>query len=257
MSTTNWEERGQAAVGAAANLATGLFKGFRSLGGRIQAGRHLPVIEAFCACSGMVAAQNGKLKREEIEGFRRFLLNNRQHPVLGRFPSDEMVSKFRDYAVKAFLDEEEVFTRVLDQVTRGSDEAYLIVAGCLAVVFADGHCDPMERNGIEHLAGTLGIDTATVARSMGVTLPPPTAGETPRAVAISQQQPLAPSIAPPPAPPSMTAPMAAPPPPAPTSVPSRPSVPPAAPSAQPAGKPCSFCSGKGCAFCNNTGIATA
>jgi len=259
MSTTNWEERGQQAVGAAANLATGLIKGFRSLGGRIQAGRHLPVIEAFCACAGRVAAQNGSLKREEIEGFRRFLLDNRQHPLLGHFPADELVNKFRDYAVKAFLQEEEVFIRVLDQVTKGSDEANLIIAGCFTVVFADGDCDARERDQIEQLAGSLGVATAAIAQEMGVVLPPATSPVQP----AGRDLPLAPASPPqvdvPPAPPPTGAPprKTAPPPPVAPVHPAELPRPAAPPAAEPAKNLCSFCGGKGCAFCNNTGLASS
>jgi tellurite resistance protein len=231
---TNWEDRGQRAVGAAADLATGLFKGFRSIGTRIQAGRHQYVVDAFCACSGLVAAQNGRLKKDEIEGFRRFLLDNRQHPVIGHFDPDDLVRKFKDYAVQAFLEDDEVFTRVLDKVNRNSEEANLIITGCLIVVFADGHCDDQEQNQIEQLALKLGVDIQNLAQSAGVTMPP-----------TSQQPASRPRAS------SMTRNLS-------SASPKPQNITPAAPQIAPKQTiqhqdsnktECSFCKGKGCAFC--------
>ncbi len=240
-SGTNWEERGQRAVGAAADLTAGLIKGFRSLGGRIQAARFQSVIDGFCASAGLVAAQNGRLKREEVEGFRRFLVENRQHPVLGHFAPDELVDKFRDYAVKAFLEDDEAFVRVLDQIPKRSEEANLILTGCLAVVYADGHCDQLEQTQIEKLARDLGVNLKQLSDNMQVSLPPPDppALPTPRAGGSRFTQSMS-SAPPPPRPEPAPAP--------------EPPPPPATPAAANRAA-CTFCNGKGCAFCGNTGFA--
>ncbi len=238
--TSTWEERGQRAVGAAADLATGLFKGLRGIGGRVQAARFRPTVEALCASAGLIAAQQGRLKRAEIDGFRRFLQNNRQHPVIGQFQPDELLALFRDYAVKAFLEEDDAFTQVLDRVGTATDEANLIVLGCLSVVFADGQCSPQEREQIDSLAGRLGVNVDRLAQSVGVTLPAPLATyQPPAAIPAPMSTPAAP--------PAMSPPPAAP---APVMAP-----PPVAAPAPAAGRvPCGLCQGKGCVFCNQTGF---
>ncbi|MBF0126773.1 MAG: TerB family tellurite resistance protein, partial [Magnetococcales bacterium] len=166
-----WMGRGQRAVGAATDLATGLFKGLQNLGPRIQSAQYKPIVEAFCAYTGLMAAQHGRLQRTEIDGFRNFLLQNRQHPVFGGFPLEELIEKFKNYAVRAFLDESEPFTTVLHPIAQGSEEANLIVAGCLNVIFADGRCDENERRQLDQLAARLGVDTERLAQNMGVSLP--------------------------------------------------------------------------------------
>ena len=281
--TPNWEQRGQRAVGAAADLATGLFKGFRSLGGRIQAARFQNVVEAFCAYSGLLAAQNGRLKQAEIASFRNFLVENRQHPVLGHFTPDELVDKFRHYAIKAFLEEHETFTSVLDNINKQSEEASLVVAGCLTVTFADGHCDQAEREQLDRLAINLQVDLLQLSQSMGVVLPPtgmayhsPTAAPQPtiQSHPLPQPVPVVPARQQPafPAPtqqqPAPQAPTGGgssfaravggttPPPAQPWSTQTQQPAPPTpAATAAPAQKAaCTFCQGKGCTFCNNTGF---
>ena len=263
-SGTNWDQRGQRAVGAAADLTAGLIKGFRSIGGRIQAARYKSVIEAFCASSGLVAAQNGRLKREEIAGFRRFLVENRQHAVLGHFSPDELIDKFREYAIKAFLEDDDAFVAVLDQIPKQSEEAKLIVTGCLAVVYADGQCDHLEQAQMDKLARDLDVDLKQLSDNMQVSLPP---AEQPAEQSPAQPaaQPAAPaprggsshftqsiaSAAPPPRPVPAPSPMVQQPP-AP-SLPNEPPPPPAPRTPPPGKTACTFCSGKGCAFCGNTG----
>ncbi|MBF0191284.1 MAG: TerB family tellurite resistance protein [Magnetococcales bacterium] len=255
MSTQNeWKERGQRAVGAATDLATGLFRGLQNIGPRIQANQYKPIVEAFCAWTGLMAAQHGRLQRTELDGFRHFMLQNREHPVFGGFPLEELLDKFRNYAIKAFLEETEIFHTVLNPIPQDSEEARLIITGCMNVIYADGHCDENERLSLEQLANRLGVNTDSMARKMGVILPAPTrpqpstphlspfarsATAAPPYPATPEPQPYAapqPYVAPPP-------PQAAPPPP-----------PPPSPAARPAGgQPCTLCQGKGCVFCNQTG----
>lgn len=168
---TNWEERGQRAVGSATDLATGIYRGFKNIGGRIKTTRHRPVVEAFCAYTGRIAAENGRLKQSEIDGFRAFLIQSRNHPVLGHFPVDELVEKFKQYAIKAFLEDDDVFITALDPISIGSDESQLIVSGCLAVSLADGDCDPGELKLLNDLCSRLQVNILSVAQILGVILP--------------------------------------------------------------------------------------
>ncbi|MBF0261861.1 MAG: TerB family tellurite resistance protein [Magnetococcales bacterium] len=256
---TDWKEKGQRAVGAATDLATGLFKGLQNIGSRVGSAQYRPIVEAFCAWTGFMAAQHGKLQRTEIEGFRNFLLQNVQHPVFGGFPLDELIDKFRDYAIKAFLDERAVFDAVLHPIPQDSDEAKLIITGCLNVIYADGQCDENERQLLEQLAQRLAVNTEVLARRMGIILPNPVRSAPYQAAAYQatpQPYQAAPQPAPyqaaPPPPPVQTPPSPAyqvAPPPPPPSVQASPSP------ARPAGGvPCSLCQGKGCVFCNQTGI---
>ncbi|MBF0181664.1 MAG: TerB family tellurite resistance protein [Magnetococcales bacterium] len=254
MATQNeWMERGQRAVGAATDMATGLFRGLQNLGPRIQASQYKPIVEAFCAYTGLMAAQHGRLRRAEIDGFRNFLMQHRQNPVFGGFPMDELIDKFRNYAVRAFLEETAIFDTVLHPIARGSDEARLIVTGCLSIVYADGRCDENERVQMEQLATRLGVDTWRMMQELGVVLPswsgasapPPPPPPSPAHAAPPPPPPV--YAAPPPPPPAYAAPP--PPPPAHAAAP----PPPARPAAS-GREPCSFCQGAGCVFCNNTGF---
>ncbi|GAB0055712.1 hypothetical protein SIID45300_00007 [Candidatus Magnetaquicoccaceae bacterium FCR-1] len=269
---TDWKEKGQRAMGAATDLATGLFKGLQNIGSRVQSAQYRPIVEAFCAWTGLMAAQHGKLQRTEIEGFRNFLLQNTQHPVFGGFPLEELIDKFRDYAIKAFLDERAVFDAVLHPIPQDSEEAKLIVTGCLNVIYADGQCDENERMLLEQLAQRLAVNTEVLARRMGIILPPPVHAAPFRAAPSPFQ--AAPQPAPYQAAPSpfqaapQPAPYQAAPPPvqaapspfqaAPQPAPYQAAPPPvqAAPTAvrSSGGEPCSLCQGKGCVFCNQTGF---
>ncbi|MBF0270906.1 MAG: TerB family tellurite resistance protein [Magnetococcales bacterium] len=269
MSTQNeWKERGQRAVGAATDLATGLFRGLQNIGPRIQAAQYKPIVEAFCAWSGLMAAQHGRLQRTELDGFRNFLMQNREHPIFGGFPLEELIDKFRNYAIKAFLEETDIFYTVLNPIPQDSEEARLIITGCLNVIYADGHCDENERMQLEQLANRLGVNTEVMARKMGVILPAPTRQSASpylspfarSATAMPSPPPAAPepppysapqqSYAPPPPAPAPQQQPYAPPPPPPQAAP----PPPPAPAARPAGGSiCTLCQGKGCVFCNQTG----
>jgi tellurite resistance protein len=241
----DWKERGQRAVGAATDLASGLFRGLQNIGPRIQATQYKPIVEAFCAWCGLMAAQHGRLQRTELDGFRNFLLQNREHPVFGGFPLEELIDKFRQYAIKAFLEESEVFNTVLNPIAQDSEEARLILTGCMNVIYADGHCDENERLQLEQLANRLGVNTDAMARKMGVILPAP-----------SRQSSAAPHLSP--FARSATAPAQAAPPPQQAAPPPPPmpqqAAPPPPPPPRAGGEPCSLCQGKGCVFCNQTGF---
>ncbi|MEO5346372.1 MAG: TerB family tellurite resistance protein [Magnetococcus sp. YQC-9] len=286
---TDWKERGQRAVGAATDLATGLFKGLQNIGSRVQSAQYRPILEAFCAWTGLMAAQHGKLQRAEIEAFRNFLLQNAQHPVFGGFPLEELIEKFRSYAIKAFLDEREVFDSVLHPISQDSEEAKLIVTGCLNVIYADGQCDESERFYLEQLALRLAVNTEVLARRMGIILPPvqttpfQTASQSAPYQAPPQPAPYqAPSQPAPYQAPSQPAPYQAPPQPAPYQAPPQPAPYQAPPQSAPYQAPpqpaplqnaaspiptsgysvpsssgsvvCSLCQGKGCVFCSQTGF---
>ena len=165
------KDAGTAIVGKAAGLVTGLGKGLMKLGGLVNPSKYKATAEAFCAQAGLVAAQNGNLKPEEVQSFKEFLVANGSNPVLNALPADEMAKKFRDYAIKAFVCDEAAFATALDPIAPESDEAKLIVTGCLAIAFADGECDDDERARIEEMAATLKIDTAKLAEELGLELP--------------------------------------------------------------------------------------
>lgn len=62
-------------------MVTGLCKGLHNIGGHIQSARHMAVIEAFCAYTGLIAAPNGRLKQWEVAGFRHFLVREDQRTI--------------------------------------------------------------------------------------------------------------------------------------------------------------------------------
>ena len=237
---TNKNEAGRADDGrqnAPSNsfLNSGLFQGFRNIGTRIKAAHYQPVIEAFCACAGRIAAENGRLKQVEIAGFRRFILENHNHSVMKHFPPDELVEKFKMYAIKAFLEEEEAFVRILDPIEPGSDAAQMIIMGCLAVAFADGECDANEQALLEKLASWLGVNTGELTRGLGIDLLP-----------VSCSASLSPAVPQPdPVPPSQQL----------SHSNRNQSQNVTNVSRQGVGQEkCTFCQGKGCVFCDNSGI---
>lgn len=218
-SSTNKGERGRRTAPSNSFFASGLFQGFRNIGTRIKAAHYKPVIEAFCACAGRIAAEDGRLKPAEIAGFRRFILENHAHPVICNFVPDELQEKFKAYAIHVFLEEEEAFIRVLDPIVPGSEAAQMIVTGCLAVAFSDGVCDPGERLQLENLAVRLGVEIGELTQALGVDLPPASHSsnpdKAPQQQAASDPQPVIPN------------------------------------SEQ---QVCTLCQGKGCVFCNGTGF---
>lgn len=203
-------------------LSSGLLQGFRNLGMRVKAAHYRPVMEAFCACLGQMAAADGRLKPAELAGFRRFVLENHANPVMGSFPADELVEKFKAYAIQAFLEEDEVFIRVLDPITPGSEAAQMIVAGCLAVAHADGVCDKQEEQYLAALGRRFGVDLDGLTKGLEEASTPP--ATRPSRLALAVQQPIVqPPVEPPVAPPPVAKPV------------------------------CTFCQGNGCVFCQQTG----
>lgn len=229
-------------------LSSGLFQGFRNMATRIKAAHFQPVVEAFCACAGRIAAENGRLKLVEVKAFRYFVIENQAHPILKNFPPEELAEKFKTYAIHAFLEEEEAFVRVLDPITPGSEEAQMIITGCLAVAFSDGVCDTGQRLQLEQLATRLGVETEALTQSMGVKLPP-----------VSRASRLGSALATPISQPAQASALQQPVysrQPAQASAPQRPAQPNPPPPAGQGGQQaiCTLCQGKGCVFCNNTGV---
>lgn len=248
-----WTQRGQRAVGAATDLATGLFRGIQNIGPRIQAAQYKPIVEAFCAYTGLMAALRGRLQTTEIDGFKNFLLMNRQHPVFGGFPLDELVDKFKNYAVRTFLNETEIFSSVLNPIQKNSEEAQLIVAGCMSVIYADGHCDANELKELNQLAQRLEVNIESMAQNMGVVLPqvnqPHVQPQAPLQVQPNFQP--QPQLQPQSQPQSMPR----------TSAFARTvsttgstSVTPVSSQGAAGQEKCSLCQGKGCVFCNQSGF---
>jgi stress response protein SCP2/tellurite resistance protein len=174
---STWSRRGEQAVGAAADLVAGLGRGLGQLGGRIRRGQYRAFVEGLCAVAGDVASQNGRLKKEELEGFRKFLVDNRANPAIKPFDPDELTEKFREYAIKAFLCEETAFLRAVDEVKRSSEKkgelGELIVIAALGIAYADGDCDELELQTIEQYAKALQVELPTLVRSLGIELPEP------------------------------------------------------------------------------------
>ena len=263
-SPKNREEPGRLALSSRSFFMSGLFQGFRNIGTRIKAAHYKPVMEAFCACAGRIAAENGRLKQAEVTGFRQFILEHHTHPVIGNFSVDELVEKFKEYAIKAFLEDEEPFITVLDLIVPGSEAAQMIVTGCLAVAFADGECDRGERIQLENLAVRLGVKIEELTKDLGVDLPPPASRSSRLGMALQQpvtakqpataqpataQQPVTAQPATAKQPATAQQPV--------TAQPA--TVQPATVQQQPVSsgdeqQKCTFCQGKGCVFCKNTGF---
>lgn len=176
---SGWAKRGEQAVGAAADLVVGIGRGFASLGSRLKRSQYQAFADGLCAVAGDVASQNGRLKPEEIEAFRSFVLENRSSPALKPFDPAELTESFKDFAVKAFLCDEGTFARVVDQ-TRAKAEGQselgqLILLGAVAIAFADGEADDRERETLARYAERLEVDLDTlIERFLGHrTLPEP------------------------------------------------------------------------------------
>ncbi len=226
MAERDWGRTGEHMVNSSADFINGVGSAFKGIGNRFKRRKFEPFAEALCAVVGDVASQNGRLYKEELEEFRRFLLHNcRDTPILEMFKSEELVKKVERYAVSAFLCDEETVLMAVRKV-EDPELANLVILCALAVAFADGDCDAKERDCIEHHARNMQVDVRSLADQFNLDF-----GSVPKA-----------QIAPPVVPsPKQTAP------------PSRPHAEPAA--APAAGNPCPMCKGAGgsCVFCKGTG----
>lgn len=157
-----WARRGEQAVGAATDLVIGVGRGFASIGSRLKRSQYQAFADGLCAVAGDVASQNGRLKAEEIQAFRNFVLSNREHPAVKPFDPEDLTERFKDFAIKAFLCDDATFARVIDQAklkAEGSSElGEMVLLGALAIAYADGDCDEREQSTLQSYADRLTVD---------------------------------------------------------------------------------------------------
>ncbi len=159
----DWSQTGERIVNSSADFLSGVGSAFKGVGNRFKRSKFAPFVEALCAVVGDVASQNGRLHKQEIEEFRKFLLQNcRDTPILELFSLDELVKKLEQYAVAAFLCDEETVLMAVRKV-EDPELARLIILSALAVAAADGDCDVKERACIEQHAATLQVNVAALA----------------------------------------------------------------------------------------------
>jgi tellurite resistance protein len=238
MAQRNWGRTGEQMVNSSADFIGGVGSAFKGIGNRFKRKKFEPFVEALCAVVGDVASQNGRLYREELEEFRKFLLQNcRDTPILEMFSLDELVKKMEHYAVSAFLCDEETILLAIRNI-EDPELARLVILCALAVAAADGDCDPKEQACIERHAQLIRVDVHSLAGEFNLSLG--TGSTAPRAL---------PSSAPPPPRQTPGTPSSPPP----SSPPSQPGPPPSQSAS--GGAPCPMCKGAGgsCVFCKGTG----
>lgn len=169
----DWSQTGERIVNSSADFLSGVGSAFKGVGNRFKRSKFAPFVEALCAVVGDVASQNGRLHKQEIEEFRKFLLQNcRDTPILELFSLDELVKKLEQYAVAAFLCDEETVLMAVRKV-EDPELARLIILSALAVAAADGDCDAKERACIEQHAATLQVNMAALADQFQLNLGKP------------------------------------------------------------------------------------
>jgi tellurite resistance protein len=166
-----WQQRGEGFINAGMDFVAGAGTAFKGLGGRIKRGRYKNFIEAFCAVAGDVASRNGRFLPDEIAGLKRFLIENHDDPVFTSFSSAELLEKIKDYAIAAFLGDDEKTLRALRGIESGSDEAKMVIFGALAIAFSDGECDRNEASAILDYSHRLGVDPHQLTAEHGLQLP--------------------------------------------------------------------------------------
>ncbi len=173
--TSPWQKRGETVVNAGIDFLGGVGTAFKGVGKRLKRGKYTNLIEAFCAVAGDVASQNGRFLPKETEGFKRFILDNHDNPFIHAFSTDELLEKFKGYAIAAFLGEEEALMRALKGIEisddHNNDEGKIVILGALAVAFADGDCDEREADCIAHYARLLHIDLNALAQEFRIAMP--------------------------------------------------------------------------------------
>ena len=167
----DWQKRGESVVNSGIGFVSGIGHAFKNLGSTIKRGKYANFIETFCAIAGDVASQDGRFEDSETAGFKRFLLDNHDNPVIGAFPVNDLLGKFKQYAIAAFLCDEEALLKAIKGVEPGSEEARTVIIGALAVAYADGECDNAEAACIQGYAKKLNIDLAQVAQELNLSLP--------------------------------------------------------------------------------------
>jgi tellurite resistance protein len=224
----DWSQTGERIVNSSADFFSGVGSAFKGVGNRFKRSKFAPFVEALCAVVGDVASQNGRLHKEEIEEFRKFLLQNcRDTPILDLFSLDELAKKLEQYAVAAFLCDEEAVLMAVRKI-EDPELARLIILSALAVAAADGDCDAKEQACIEQHAATLQVNMSLLADQFQLNLNKPQSS-----------------------PPAASAPPL--PPPSPAGAGAAPQAPQQAPPA--ADDLCLMCKGAGgsCVFCKGTG----
>ncbi|MDU9049016.1 MAG: tellurite resistance TerB family protein [Candidatus Electrothrix sp. Rat3] len=163
MAERNWGSTGERMVNSSADFVSGVGSAFKGIGNRFKRRKFEPFAEALCAVVGDVASQNGRLYKDELEAFRKFLLHNcRNTPILEMFKIDELVKKMERYAVSAFLCDEETVLLAVKKVEE-PELADLVILCALAVALADGDCDAKEQDCIEHHARNMRVDVRSLA----------------------------------------------------------------------------------------------
>jgi len=169
----DWTHTGERLVNSSADFFSGVGSAFKGVGNRFKRSKFTPFVEALCAVVGDTASQNGRLYKEEIEEFRKFLLQNcRDTPILDLFSLDELAQKLERYAVAAFLCDEETILMAVRKV-EDPELARLIILSALAVAAADGDCDAKERACIEQHAATLQVNMSSLADQFQLNLGKP------------------------------------------------------------------------------------
>jgi tellurite resistance protein len=173
MAGKDWTQTGERLINSSADFLSGVGSAFKGVGSRFKRSKFTPFVEALCAVVGDVASQNGRLHKEEIEEFRKFLLQNcRDTPILELFSLDELVKKLKHYAVAAFLCDEETLLMTVRKIEE-PELARLIILSALAVAAADGDCDPEERACIERHAAVLQVNVSSLADQFQLNLNKP------------------------------------------------------------------------------------
>jgi tellurite resistance protein len=188
----DWQKRGENVVNSGVDFVAGIGHAFMNLGGAIKRGKYANFIETFCAIAGDVASQDGRFEPSESEGFKRFLLDHHDNPVIAAFPIDDLLGKFKQYAIAAFLCDEEKLVKAIKGVEPGSEEARTVMIAALAVAYADGECAPAEAACIARYAKKLNIDLAQLAQELNLLLPTASVRDLPH---IPVLQPPAPELA--------------------------------------------------------------
>ncbi len=173
MAGKDWTQTGERIVNSSADFLSGVGSAFKGVGNRFKRSKFAPFIEAMCAVVGDVASQNGRLQKQELDEFRKFLLQNcRDTPMLDLFSLDELVKKVEQYAVGAFLCDEESILLAVRKI-EDPELARLVILSALAVAYADGDCDTKERACIEQHAATLQVDVTSLANQFQLNLSKP------------------------------------------------------------------------------------
>lgn len=153
----DWAGTGEDMVNGGVDFITGIGRAFGGLGKRFKRAKLEPFVNALCAVVGDVAAKNGNLFPEEIDGFRKFMIRNcHDNGLLDMFSLDELTALVKKYAVHSFLLEE---LEIVQAVSAIDDPvlAELIIHSAQAVASADGNLDSKELKCIETHASTLKV----------------------------------------------------------------------------------------------------